>query len=56
VGARYSVVVADQARCAAILKRRVLHLGPLLATLARLAVRSSRSEDLEIIVLRARRS
>jgi len=50
VSARYSVVGADQGRCAAILKCCVSHSVPF--PLARLAVRSGRSKDLEIVVLR----
>ena len=52
VGARYSDVIADQARCAAIFVPRVSLLYRFLAALAGLAVRSGRSKDLEIIVLR----
>jgi len=52
VGARYWVVSADQARCAAswILMFRILYR--FLTSLARLAIRSGRTKDLEIIVLR----
>ena len=52
MGARYSVVGANQARCIAswVLMFRILYR--FLTLLARLAVRSGRSKDLEIIVLR----
>jgi len=52
VGAQYSVVCADQARCTAfwIIMFRILHR--FLTSLACLGVRSGRSKDLEIIVLR----
>jgi hypothetical protein len=52
VGARYSAVGAELARCAAILSVVYRILYRFLATLASLAVRSGRSKDLEIIVLR----
>jgi hypothetical protein len=52
VGARYSVAGSDQARCTEswVLMFRILYR--FLALLARLAVRSARSKDLEIMVLR----
>ena len=52
VGARYSVVGADQARLTTswVLMFRIIYR--FLTLLARLAVRSGRSKDLEIIVLR----
>lgn len=52
MGARYSVVGADQARCPAswVVMSRILYR--FLTSLARLAARSGRSKDLEIIVLR----
>ena len=52
VGAQYSVVCADQACCACILGSYGRILYRLLVSLARLAVLSGRSKDLEIIVLR----
>jgi hypothetical protein len=52
VGARYSAVGADQARCPASWVPMFRILYRFLTSLARLAVRSGRSKDLEIIVLR----
>ncbi|MCP5066264.1 MAG: hypothetical protein GY946_06815, partial [bacterium] len=52
VGAHYSVVGADQARCTASLVLMFRILYRFLTSLARLAARSGRSKDLEIIVLR----
>ena len=52
MGAQYSVVCVDQALCAYSLRSYVSHSVSVARVVGPLAVRSGRSKDLEIIVLR----